>query len=90
MPAPLNPRNTYIHPIGTPVKYVPTIDLPWMDGVVGTVTDTWLTQDEPGEEPYRVYSVALQGGGDAVWDGGCTHYDFAWRERPEFHAYATR
>jgi len=77
--------NTYTHPVGTPVRYVCTIaDTPEWLAEYGTVTDTWLTQDEPGEAPYRVYQVALVGGGTAVWTHECAHYDFDWRERAEF------
>jgi len=74
--------NRYIHPPGTPVVYICTVTgegVPWIGP--GTVTETWLTQDEPGEEPYRVYSIDLAGGGNTVWSHDCTHYDFAWRER---------
>jgi hypothetical protein len=77
--------NTYIHPVGTPVHYVSTIgETPSWMAQYGTVTETWMTQDEPGEEPYRVYRVVLQNGGSTVWDHTATHYDFAWRDRPEF------
>lgn len=75
--------NEYIHPAGTPVIYrsYPTGEpLPWIGP--GTVTGTWMTQDEPGEQPYRVYSIDLVGGGNTVWAHDCTHYDFDWRERP--------
>ena len=77
--------NVYIHSPGTPVHYVSSIgDTPEWMREYGTVTGTWLTQDEPGEEPYRVYSIELQSGGNTVWSHDCTHYDFTWRERPEF------
>lgn len=80
MPTP----NIYLHPVGTPVRYVCTItDTPEWLAESGTVTDTWLTQDEPGEQPYRVYQVALVGGGTAVWAHECAQYDFAWRDRTE-------
>ena len=84
----MNAPNIYLHPIGTPVRYVCTItgNTPEWLAERGTVADTWMTRDEPGEQPYRVYQVALVGGGTQVWTHECAHYDFDWRDRADLRA----